>query len=58
MLQADVTLMDLQMPEMSGLEAVIAIRAEFPEARIIVSPCTWAMPMSCVRSGLAPLASC
>jgi DNA-binding NarL/FixJ family response regulator len=35
-LQPDVTLMDLQMPEMSGLEAVIAIRKEFPEARIIV----------------------
>jgi DNA-binding NarL/FixJ family response regulator len=35
-LHPDVTLMDLQMPEMSGLEAVIAIRAEFPEARIIV----------------------
>jgi DNA-binding NarL/FixJ family response regulator len=32
----DVTLMDLQMPEMSGLEAVIAIRGEFPEAKIIV----------------------
>ena len=32
----DVTLMDLQMPEMSGLEAIIAIRGEFPEARIIV----------------------
>jgi DNA-binding NarL/FixJ family response regulator len=32
----DITLMDLQMPEMSGLDAVIAIRAEFPEARIIV----------------------
>ena len=32
----DVTLMDLQMPGMSGLDAIAAIRAEFPEARIIV----------------------
>jgi DNA-binding NarL/FixJ family response regulator len=32
----DVTLMDLQMPEMSGLDALIALRDEFPEARIIV----------------------
>jgi DNA-binding NarL/FixJ family response regulator len=32
----DVTLMDLQMPEMSGLEAILAIREQFPEARIIV----------------------
>jgi DNA-binding NarL/FixJ family response regulator len=32
----DITLMDLQMPEMSGLDAVIAIRGEFPEAKIIV----------------------
>src|SRR5271165_7203360 len=32
----DVTLMDLQMPEMSGLDAMIAIRGEFPEARIVV----------------------
>ena len=32
----DVTLMDLQMPEMSGVDAIIAIRGEFPEARIIV----------------------
>jgi DNA-binding NarL/FixJ family response regulator len=32
----DVTLMDLQMPEMSGLDAMIAIRGEFHDARIIV----------------------
>jgi len=32
----DVTLMDLQMPEMNGLDALIAIRNEFPDARIIV----------------------
>jgi len=32
----DITLMDLQMPEMNGLGAMLAIRSEFPEARIIV----------------------
>jgi DNA-binding NarL/FixJ family response regulator len=32
----DVTLMDLQMPEMNGIDALIAIRAEFPDARIVV----------------------
>ena len=32
----DITLMDLQMPEMSGLDAIMAIRGEFPDARIIV----------------------
>jgi DNA-binding NarL/FixJ family response regulator len=32
----DITLMDLQMPEMNGLDAVIAIRSEFPQARIIM----------------------
>ncbi len=32
----DVTLMDLQMPEMNGVEAMVAICEEFPSARIIV----------------------
>ena len=32
----DITLMDLQMPEMNGIDAIIAIRNEFPEARVIV----------------------
>lgn len=34
--QPDITLMDLQMPEMNGLDATIAIRGEFPEAKVIV----------------------
>src|SRR5262245_5293649 len=32
----DIILMDLQMPEMNGLDAMIAIRDEFPEARVII----------------------
>jgi DNA-binding NarL/FixJ family response regulator len=35
-LRPDVTLMDLRMPDMSGIEAISAIRTEFPNARIIV----------------------
>ena len=34
--QPDVTFMDLRLPDMSGIDALIAIRAEFPEARIIM----------------------
>jgi len=32
----DVTLMDLQMPGMNGIDAILAIRNEFPDARVIV----------------------
>ena len=32
----DVTLMDLRMPGLSGIDAMIAIRAEFPDARVIM----------------------
>jgi DNA-binding NarL/FixJ family response regulator len=32
----DVTLMDLRLPDKSGLDALIAVRAEFPEARVII----------------------
>lgn len=35
-LKPDVTLMDLRLPDLSGIDAMIAIRAEFPEARIII----------------------
>jgi DNA-binding NarL/FixJ family response regulator len=35
-LQPDVTLMDVQMPDMSGIDALIAIREEAPKAKIIV----------------------
>ena len=45
----DVTLMDLQMPEMSGLDATTAIRAEFPEARIIVLT-TYAGDVQAIRA--------
>jgi DNA-binding NarL/FixJ family response regulator len=32
----DVTLMDLQMPDMSGIDTIITVRNDFPDARIIV----------------------
>jgi len=35
-LRPDVTLMDLRMPDMNGIDAIVAIRAEFRNARIIV----------------------
>ena len=45
----DVTLMDLQMPEMNGIDALIAIRSEFPEARVIVLT-TYAGDILCKRA--------
>jgi DNA-binding NarL/FixJ family response regulator len=35
-LRPDVTLMDLRLPDLSGLDLMIAIRSEFPDARVIV----------------------
>jgi DNA-binding NarL/FixJ family response regulator len=35
-LQPDITLMDLRLPDQSGIDVMLAIRAEFPEARIIL----------------------
>ena len=35
-LRPDVTLMDLRLPDISGLDVMVAIRAEFPDARVIV----------------------
>jgi DNA-binding NarL/FixJ family response regulator len=45
----DVTLMDLQMPDMTGLDAITAIRAEFSAARIIVLT-TYAGDVQAVRA--------
>ena len=45
----DVTLMDLQMPEMNGIDALIAIRSEFPDARIVVLT-TYAGDVLCKRA--------
>jgi DNA-binding NarL/FixJ family response regulator len=35
-LQPDVTLLDLRLPDMSGIDTLIALRSEFPDARIIM----------------------
>ena len=48
-LRPDVTLMDLQMPGMNGVDAITAIRAEHPGARIIVLT-TYAGDVQAVRA--------
>ena len=45
----DITLMDLQMPEMNGLDALMAIRNEFPDAKVIVLT-TYAGDVQIVRA--------
>ncbi len=45
----DITLMDLQMPDISGIDATIAIRQEFPDARIIILT-TYTGDMQVVRA--------
>jgi DNA-binding NarL/FixJ family response regulator len=45
----DITLMDLQMPDISGIEAIIAIRSEFPDARVVVLT-TYAGDVQVVRA--------
>jgi DNA-binding NarL/FixJ family response regulator len=45
----DVTLMDLQMPAVSGIDAIIGIRSEFPNARVIVLT-TYAGDVQVVRA--------
>ena len=49
----DITLMDLQMPEMNGIDAIIAIRTEFPDAKVIVlTTYVGDIQKFCVRSRL------
>jgi two-component system, NarL family, response regulator len=45
----DITLMDLQMPEMNGIDSLIAIRNEFPDAKVIVLT-TYAGDMQILRA--------
>ena len=45
----DITLMDIQMPELNGLDALIAIRNEFPDAKIIMLT-TYAGDVQIVRA--------
>jgi DNA-binding NarL/FixJ family response regulator len=53
----DVSLMDLQMPEMNGLNALMAIRVEFPEAKIIVLT-TYTVDVQVLRALKLPALTC
>lgn len=48
-LRPDVTLMDLQMPVMNGVDAIVSIRSEYPDARILVLT-TYAGDVQAVRA--------
>ncbi|UIJ45528.1 response regulator transcription factor [Sphingomonas cannabina] len=48
-LRPDVTLMDLQMPVMNGVDAIVAIRADYPDAHILVLT-TYAGDVQAVRA--------
>jgi DNA-binding NarL/FixJ family response regulator len=62
--QPDVTLMDVRLPDITGIDAMIAIRAQFPEARIImmttfgddgeVRVALQAGASSCIRKNMSP----
>ena len=54
----DIILMDIQMPVMSGLDALLAIRGEAPEARIIMLTTYSGMPRCSGQSKLALGATC
>jgi len=54
----DVTLMDLRLPDVSGIDTMIAIRAEFADARIIMLTTLRAMLKSSAPWRRAPVATC
>jgi response regulator RpfG family c-di-GMP phosphodiesterase len=49
--RSDVTLIDLQMPIMNGIDAIIAIRSEHPNARFVVLPTRRCAGTPCIKSG-------